>query len=73
MKEIEEKKSKKEKDIPLATMVIKEYRELNNSYIKTNKKLTNIIIILLVFLSIATTYIVFWHPHKGIIQYEVCE
>ena len=77
MKEMEEKKQKKEKDIPLATMVIREYKELNKSYIKTNKRLSHILIILLVLLAIETTYIVLcWesvNPHIGIIKNETCE
>ena len=73
MKAIEKKESRS-KDVPLATMVIREYKELNKSYIKANQRLTIVIIFLLVFLAIETTYIVlYWdsvHPHIGAIQEE---
>ena len=68
---------KKEKELPLATMVIKEYKELNKSYAKTNKRLTAIIAVLLMLFAIETTYIIlYWdsmHPHAGIIRNETCE
>lgn len=70
-KEIE-KQEKELKDMPLATMVIREYKEVNKSYVKTNKRLTIIIMILLTIFAIETTYIVlFWesmNPHVGIIR-----
>ena len=76
MKQIEQTE-KKEKDLPLATMVIKEYKELNRTYVKTIKKLTHIIIILLVLLAVATTYIVLcWesvNPHTGLIREDISE
>ena len=37
--EIEKQKTKKN-DEPIATMVIKEYQQVNKSYAKTNKRLT---------------------------------
>ena len=76
MKQIEEKE-KKSKDLPLASMVIKEYQALNKSYVRTNKRLTIIIVILLVLLTVATTYIVLcWesvNPHIGLIREENSE
>lgn len=77
MKKIEVKEKKKDNETPLATMVIREYKEFNKSYVKTNKRLTIVIIILLVLLAIETTYIVLsWesiNPHIGIIRSEKCE
>ena len=68
------KNENKPKDVPLATMVIREYKELNKSYTKTNKNLIIVIIFLLVLLAIETTYIVVtWeslHPDAGIIKTE---
>lgn len=68
------KNENKTKDVPLATMVIREYKELNKSYTKTNKNLIIVIIFLLVLLAIETTYIVVtWeslHPDAGIIKTE---
>lgn len=76
MKQIEEKE-KKSKEKPLATMVIEEYQKLNKSYARTNKRLTIIIIILIVLMTIATTYIVLcWesmNPHTGLIREEISE
>lgn len=72
-----ETKEKKTKDVPLATMVIREYQELNKTYVRTNKRLTIIIIILIVLMTIATTYIVLcWesmNPHIGLIREEISE
>ena len=72
---METKTSKKE--LPLATMVIGEYKELNRSYARTNKRLTYILAFLLMLLVIETTYIVlYWdsiHPNIGIIKNETCE
>lgn len=68
------KNENKIKDVPLATMVIREYKELNKSYTKTNKNLTIAIIFLSVLLAIETTYIVVtWeslHPNAGIVKTE---
>lgn len=68
---------KKTKDVPLASMVIKEYKELNKSYATTNKRLSIIVIILLVLFAVETTYIVlYWetmHPNSGIIRKECSE
>ena len=67
-----EKKKPKDNDTPLATMVIREYKEVNKSYEKTNKRLTIIIMVLLILFAIETTYIVLtWesvNPHIGIIR-----
>ena len=72
-----EKQVKKSKDLPLATMVIEEYKALNKSYARTNKRLITIIIILIVLMTIATTYIVLcWesmNPHTGLIREEISE
>ena len=78
MKQVEPKKQKKEvNELPLATMVIKEYKELNKTYVKTNKRLIHVIIILLTLLAVETTYIVlYWesmNPNSGVIQRKVCE
>jgi hypothetical protein len=77
MKNLEVKTQKKDNETPLATMVIREYKEFNKSYVKTNKRLTIVMIILLVLLAIETTYIVLsWesiNPHIGIIKSEKCE
>ena len=58
-------------------MVIKEYQALNKSYVRTNKRLTIIIVILLVLMTVATTYIVlYWesmNPHIGLIREENSE
>ena len=71
------KQSNKKSDEPIATMVIKEYQQLNKSYAKTNKRLTCIIIILLMLLAAETTYIVlYWdslHPHTGMITQKSSE
>lgn len=76
MKKIEiEKQENKSKDVPIASLVIEEYKTLNKSYIKTNKMLTIIIIFLLIFLAVETTYIIlYWdsmHSHVGVIQGEI--
>jgi hypothetical protein len=75
--ETKEIKEKKPKDVPLATMVIREYQELNKSYVRTNKRLTIIIIILIVLMTVATTYIVLsWesmYPHTGLIREKISE
>ena len=64
--------TKQTKDTPLATMVINEYKELNKLYVRTNKRLTIIIVILLVLVAVETTYIVlYWemmHLNSGIIR-----
>lgn len=81
MKQVEKTKNKSE-DVPLATMVIREYKELNReyqalnkSYARANKSLVIIIIILIVLMTIATTYIVLsWesmNPHTGLIREEI--
>lgn len=71
------KQTEKTKDLPIATMVIQEYQALNKAYARTNKRLTIIIIILLVLMTIATTYIVLcWesmNPHIGLIREENSE
>lgn len=77
MKNMETKTPKKEKEVPLATMVIREYKELNKSYVKTNKRLSSLLMILLILLAVETTYIVLcWesvNPDVGIIRNETCE
>ena len=77
MKQVENKENNSKKDVPIATMVIREYQELNKTYARTNKRLIIIIIILLVLLTVATTYIVLsWesmNPHTGLIREEVSE
>lgn len=74
---METKTPKKEKEVPLATMVIREYKELNKSYVKTNKRLTSLLMVLLILLAVETTYIVLcWesaHPDSGVIRNETRE
>ena len=75
MKQIEKKENNLKKEVPLATEVIREYQALNKSYVRTNKRLTIIVIILIVLMTIATTYIVLcWesmNPHTGLIREEI--
>ena len=80
MKKSELEKNEKElEQLPLASMVIEEYKSINQSLKDTNKKvsdtnkrLTIIIGILLVLFAIETTYIIlYWdsmHPNAGAIR-----
>ena len=67
------------KELPLATIVINEYKDYNKTLKESNKRLTTnnrilsiIIVILLVLFAVETTYIViYWdtlHPHAGAIK-----
>lgn len=77
----EEKNLKKEleKDEPLATMILKDYKQTVQDYKNYNKKLTDsnkrmfvLIIVLLILLAIACTYIILtWdmcNPEMGIFR-----
>lgn len=72
------------KDLPIATVVINEYKEINQKLqktnerlIKTNKIIGSIALILLLLFVIETTYIIlYWdtmHPHAGVIQQTIDE
>lgn len=72
------------KDLPIATVVINEYKELNRKLqdtnerlAKTNKIIGSIALFLLLLFAIETTYIVlYWdtmHPHAGAMQQTVDE
>lgn len=88
MKKIEEIKEEEKKentmDLPIASLVIKEFKENNDTLKESNKRLTTnnrilsiIVIILLVLFAIETTYIViYWdtlHPYAGAIRKENSE
>lgn len=81
MENKEEKKKVADKEPPLATLVIREYKEINTQLNETNKRLqksnkiiTIITLILLVLFAIETTYIIlYWemqHPNSGVIREE---
>ena len=76
MKEIE-KVEKTEEDVPIATEIIRDYKENIQMLSKTNRRLYYIIAILLVMIAIETTYIIiFWeslHPDVGVIREQVKE
>lgn len=81
MENKEEKKKDAVKEPPLATLVIREYKEINTQLNETNKRLqisnkriSIIALILLVLVAIETTYIIlYWemqHPDSGVIREE---
>lgn len=81
MEKKEEKKKEVVKEPPLATLVIREYKDINTQLNETNKRLQNtnkrttiIALILLVLVAIETTYIIlYWemqHPESGVIREE---
>jgi len=75
MKEKENKeKVEVEEDVPIATEILRDYKENNKKLMGINRRLYHIIAILLVMLAIETTYIViFWeslHPDMGVIREE---
>lgn len=76
MKEIE-KVEKTEEDVPIATEIIRDYKKNIQMLSKTNRRLYYIIAILLVMITIETTYIIiFWeslHPDVGVIREQVKE
>ena len=84
MKNKEEKEKVKDNEIPLASMIINEYKginkqlkETNDQLQKSNKRISIMALILLVLFAIETTYIVlYWdsmHPHAGAIREDVDE
>ncbi len=79
MKKIKKSESIIDDELPIATIVIDQYKKANNRLNeskehlqKTNKILSIIVLILLVFVIVETTYIIlYWetmHPHSGVIQ-----
>lgn len=73
-KEIKEYNEEGLKDLPLATMVINEYKQTNNELRKNNKIWIALSIFLLLCLAVETTYIIlYWdtmHPHAGAVQIQ---
>lgn len=71
-KEIKEYNEEGLEDLPLATMVIQEYQKTNNNLIKSKSIWIALTMILLLFLTIETVYIIVtWdtmHPEAGIIR-----
>lgn len=78
-KEAKDLKKELEKDEPLATMILKDYKQTVQDYKNYNKKLTDsnkrmfvLIIVLLILLAIACTYIILtWdmcNPEMGIFR-----
>lgn len=79
MKKIEKSESVMNNELPIATMIINEYKNINNrlnetneNLQKSNKRITIMALILLVLFAIETTYIIlYWeamHPESGVIQ-----
>jgi hypothetical protein len=79
MKKIEKSESVANNELPIATIVINEYKNINNrlnetneNLQKSNKRITIMALILLVLFAIETTYIIlYWeamHPESGVIQ-----
>ncbi len=79
MKKTNEEKSVAKKDVPIATLVINEYKNINERLTETNerlqksnKRMSIIALILLVLFAVETTYIIlYWeamHPDSGVIQ-----
>lgn len=79
IKNIETAENIENGDLPLASIVINEYininkklSETNESLQKSNKRVSILALILLVLFAIETTYIIiYWdsmHPHAGAIQ-----
>lgn len=79
MKKTNEEKTIMDSDVPIASLVIKEYKnindrltETNENLQKSNKRITILALILLVLFAIETTYIIlYWeamHPESGVIQ-----
>lgn len=73
MKEKEIKKNIEE-DVPIATEILRDYKENNKKLMGINRKLYHIIAVLLIMVAIETTYIIiFWeslHPEMGVIREE---
>lgn len=79
MKKIKTSESTTNDELPIATIVIDQYKKANNRLNeskehlqKTNKILSIIVLVLMIFVVIETTYIIlYWeamHPHSGVIQ-----
>lgn len=73
-KKIKEYNEEGLKDLPLATMVINEYKQTNNELRKNNKIWIALSIFFLLCLAVETTYIIlYWdtmHPHAGAVQIQ---
>ena len=69
------KKNAQNDDVPIASIVINEYKGINKQLKESNTRLSILALILLILLAIETTYIIlYWdtlHPHAGMIQ-EKC-
>ena len=74
MKKELQPKDQELRELPIATMVIEEYKTMTKSLRRTVKILGTIATILLVLFAIETTYIIiYWdslHPHAGAIRVE---
>lgn len=72
-----QKQEKELKEMPLATMIIEEYKTTNKALKKALLSISIIAVILLVLFAIETTYIIiYWdslHPYAGVIRKENCE
>ena len=79
MKKVEKGESITNDELPIATMIIGQYKDANHRLNqskehlqKTNKILSIIVLILLLFVIVETTYIIlYWeamHPNSGVIQ-----
>ena len=84
MEKIKKSESTTGDELPIATIVIDQYKRANNRLNeskehlqKTNKILSIIVLILLIFVVVETTYIIlYWetmHPNSGVIQEKVNE
>ena len=74
MKKELQPKDQELRELPIATMVIEEYKTMTKSLRRAVKILGTIATILLVLFAIETTYIIiYWdslHPHAGAIRVE---
>lgn len=66
------------KELPIATEILRDYKQTNQELIKINRRLYYVIAILLIMVVAMSTYIIlYWdslHPSAGAIRYEVqCE
>lgn len=84
MKKIVKNESVTNDELPIASIVIDQYKKANNRLNeskehlqKTNKILSIIVLILLVFVVVETAYIIlYWeamHPNSGVIQEKSSE
>lgn len=84
MEKIKKSESTTGEELPIATIVIDQYKKANNRLNeskehlqKTNKILSIIVLILMIFVIVETTYIIlYWeamHPNSGVIQEKSSE